>query len=128
MWEPTKGTQYAVLFSRILEVYSVEEDEAVHSVTFDTNQTSFTYLGESTLVLSDDKGRLTVFLNIDKPEGVEMHIVPTTYKRLKSLKASPDQSFVSVVTERSLALWGKSQLLDAFKQKSEDLMCEIDPL
>ena len=47
MWEPTKGKQYAVLFSRVLEVYSVNEEEPVHSVTFDTNQTSFTYVGET---------------------------------------------------------------------------------
>ena len=37
MWEPTKGKQYAVLFSRVLEVYSVNEEEPIHSVTFDTN-------------------------------------------------------------------------------------------
>ena len=47
MWEPTKGKQYAVLFSRVLEIYSVNEEEPVHSVTFDTNQTSFTYVGPS---------------------------------------------------------------------------------
>ena len=64
MWEPTRGKQYAVLFSRVLEVYSVNEDEPVHSVTFDTNQTSFTYVGETQLVVSDDKGRLSVFYQI----------------------------------------------------------------
>lgn len=47
MWEPTKGKQYAVLFNRVLEVYDVNKDEPVHSVTFDTNQTSFTYVGET---------------------------------------------------------------------------------
>jgi len=46
-WEPTRGQQYAVLFSRVLEIYSVSEDEPIHTMTFDTNQTSFTYMGHS---------------------------------------------------------------------------------
>ena len=47
MWEPKEGQHYAVLFSRVLEVYSVNEDEPIHSVSFDTNQTSFTFLGST---------------------------------------------------------------------------------
>ena len=69
MWEPTRGKQYAVLFSRLLEVYSVDADEPIHSVTFDTNQTSFTYVGYSQLVVSDDKGRLSVFYGIEKKDS-----------------------------------------------------------
>jgi len=37
MWEPKSGRLYAVLFSRVLEVYSVDDDEPLHAVTFDTN-------------------------------------------------------------------------------------------
>lgn len=39
-WEPSKGTMYAVLFNRILEIYDVETDkdgQALHSVSFDSN-------------------------------------------------------------------------------------------
>jgi len=64
MWEPQEGKLYAVLFTRILEVYSVEEDDPLHAITFDTNQTSFTWLGSSQIVVSDDKGRLTIFKGV----------------------------------------------------------------
>ena len=39
-WEPTSGTIYAVLFSRVLEIYNVESDkdgEPIHTVEFDSN-------------------------------------------------------------------------------------------
>jgi len=36
MWEPTEGNLFAVLFSRVMEVYSVEEEEPIHAITFDT--------------------------------------------------------------------------------------------
>ena len=65
MWEPLRGTQYAILFSRVLEIYTVDEEDPIHSMSFDTNQTSFTYVGETQIVTSDDKGRLTVFYGID---------------------------------------------------------------
>jgi len=37
-WEPTEGKMYAVLFGKLLEVYSVDDegDTPVHSVKFDT--------------------------------------------------------------------------------------------
>ena len=70
IWEPTQGNLYAVLFSRILEVYSVDEDDARYSISFDTNQTSVTFLNGQQLVVSDDKGRLSVFNGIDKKTGV----------------------------------------------------------
>ena len=47
MWEPLRGTQYAILFSRVLEIYTVDEEDPIHSMSFDTNQTSFTYVGET---------------------------------------------------------------------------------
>lgn len=122
MWEPTKGKQYAVLFNRVLEVYSVNEDEPVHAVTFDTNQTSFTYVGETQLVVSDDKGRLSVFFGVDKKDGVEMRLIKTDYTRFKSLQASPDQSFFSVVTNSSIAFWGTEALRETFAGRPDDLM------
>ena len=111
MWEPTQGKQYAVLFSRLLEVYSVDEEEPVHSVTFDTNQTSFTYVGQTQIVVSDDKGRLSVFYGVHqnnrgKSDGkVQMYLVKTDFTRFKSLQASPDHSFFSVLTNSSVAIW-----------------------
>lgn len=110
MWEPQRGTVYAVLFSRVLEVYTIDDAEPVHSVAFDTNQTSFTFVGETQLITSDDRGRLTVFYGIDKKEGVEMRLIKTNFTRFKSLQASPDLSFFSVVTNNSLAFWGIKEL------------------
>ena len=125
MWEPTQGKQYAVLFSRLLEVYSVDEEEPVHSVTFDTNQTSFTYVGRTQIVVSDDKGRLSVFYGVqndkgDSGEGVQMFLVKTDFTRFKSLQASPDHSFFSVLTNSSVAIWGTQALKKVFDENPDD--------
>jgi len=96
-------------------------------MTFDSNQTSFTYMGHSQLVVSDDMGRLTVFYGIDKKEGVEMRIVKTDYRRFKSLQTSPDSSFFSVVTNKSIAFWGREELKKAFDASENDLMIEVAP-
>ena len=120
MWEPCRGQQYAVLFSRVLEVYSVSEDEPIHSVAFDTNQTSFTYLSFSQLIVSDDKGRLTIFNGVHKADGVEMRLVKTDYTRLKSLNASPDYSFISAVSNSSIVFWSAAELKAAFADEDEN--------
>ena len=114
MWEPTLGQFYAVLFSRVLEVYSVEEDDPIHSVTFDTNQTSFTFLGREQLIVSDDKGRLSVFDGVHNKSGVQMRLVKTNFTRLKSLKASPDGLFITALTNCSVAVWSAANLKKAF--------------
>ena len=127
-----------MLFSRVLEVYSVNDDEPVHSVTFDTNQTSFTYNStgpNQQVVVSDDKGRLSVFTtkitteadNSSAATQLVMRLVRTPYTRLKSLQASPDGSFFCAVTNRSVALWGTEQLERAFEERPDDLMCRVDP-
>lgn len=116
-----------MLFSSILEVYSVDDDEPIHSVTFDTNQTSFTYVNESQLVISDDKGRLSVFYGIDSKDNVEMRLVRTPFTRLKSLQASPDGSFFTAVTNESIAIWGTDDVKEAFDERPDDLMCRIEP-
>ena len=66
-WEPSQGNLYVVLFTRLMEIYSVTKedgDEPLHSVTFDTQQTSFGFISPTSLVVADDKGRLTLFENI----------------------------------------------------------------
>lgn len=64
-WEPTKGKIYVVLFDRLLEVYSVEKDGLIHSATFDEQQTSFDFISDNEIVISDNKGRLTHFTGIN---------------------------------------------------------------
>ena len=43
-WEPSEGNIYAVLFSRLLEIFTVNDDEPLHQVNFDTNQASFDFI------------------------------------------------------------------------------------
>ena len=71
-WEPKKGVMYAVLFGKMLEIYTVEDDQPIHSITFDTCQTSFDFLSDSSLVVGDQEGRLTIFMNCDKPDTIKM--------------------------------------------------------
>ena len=78
-WENKKGTSYCVLFSRLLEIYSVSDDEPMHSITFDTNQRGFDYLSESELIVCDDKGRLTLLQDIESEETISMRIIETKY-------------------------------------------------
>ena len=128
MWEPTEGKLYAVLFTRLIEIYSVEADEPLHTLTFDTSQTSFTFLGSSQIVCADDRGRMTVFRGVDKTDGeVEMRLIKTSAKRLKSLQASPDSSFFSVITDTSVAIWSNADLSEAFASEDSDMMQRLKP-
>jgi hypothetical protein len=43
-WEPYIGKIYAVLFTRSLEIYSVDSDTPLHKITFDSTQTGFDFL------------------------------------------------------------------------------------
>lgn len=56
-----------------------------------------------------------------------MRLIKTDYKRFKSLQASPDQSFFSVVTESSVAFWGTKDLKAAFEARPNDLMFKMLP-
>ncbi len=56
-----------------------------------------------------------------------MRLIKTDYIRLKSLQASPDNTFVSVVTNNSIAFWGADELKSAFDQKADDLLQRLAP-
>ena len=127
-WEPTEGKIFAILFSRMLEVYSVEDNEAMHQISFDTNQTGFDFVSPTELVVSDDQGRLTYFSDVHKEEGIAMRIVETTYKRFKHVKSSPDFSFFTALTNESITFWNMQAFRDELaKQTDSDLMCEMKP-
>lgn len=92
-WEPSKGMNYAVLFNRLLEIYNVESDkngEPNHSISFDSNQTSFDFLSPNEILVSDEKGRVTFLSSIDTPDSIQMKIAMTGLKRIKSVETSPD--------------------------------------
>ena len=56
-----------------------------------------------------------------------MRLVKTDYTRFKSLQASPDHSFFSVLTNSSVAFWGTEALKEAFDAKPDDLMQLMRP-
>lgn len=65
-----KGNMYAVLFDRALEIYSVESDDPLHKINFDTQQTGFDFVSSTSIVVSDDKGRLTLLTQIDESSTI----------------------------------------------------------
>ena len=97
-WEPSKGLSYAVLFNRMLEIYNVESDkdgQASHSITFDSNQTSFDFLSPNEILVSDEKGRVTLLYSIDKQDSIEMKIALTGLKRIKKVRHRLISNFLS---------------------------------
>jgi hypothetical protein len=56
---------YAVLFNKKLEIYSVESEDAIHCIDFDTPQTDFCFVSETALIVADNKARLTLLTNVD---------------------------------------------------------------
>jgi hypothetical protein len=54
-WEKSEGKVYAVLFNKIVEIYSAEKDGegAVSRHVFDIHVTSMAFIGKSDLVVSD---------------------------------------------------------------------------
>lgn len=69
-WEPRQGQLYAVLFDRLLEIFSVDSDEVLHQISFDTIQTGFEFVTSDSVVVTDEKGRLTLLTKVDKPESI----------------------------------------------------------
>ena len=49
----------------MLEVYSVTDNDAMHQISFDTNQTGFDFVSPTEIVVSDDQGRLSYFQAVD---------------------------------------------------------------
>lgn len=57
-----------------------------------------------------------------------MRLIKTNYKRLKNLSVSDDLTFISVLTESSLAIWSTKHLNNAFTDHTnEDLMRRLEP-
>ena len=104
-WEPTKSEGYSVLFSRLLEIYSVSDNEPIHSITFDTNQKCFDYISETEIVVCDDKGRLTYLQNLHDAELISMRIIETKFKRFKQIVTAPDMSVFGTLTSDGFSIW-----------------------
>lgn len=46
---------------------------------------------------------------------------------MKSLQASPDGLFFSVVSNESIAIWSMADVEEAFAKSENDLMCKLAP-
>lgn len=80
------------------------------------------------MVVSDEKGRLTILRGIDKEEGVQMRIVDTPFSRFKAVKMSPDFSFLSAITNEGLAVWDKETMQKEIKENAvNDLISKVRP-
>jgi hypothetical protein len=121
-WEPIKGQMYAVLFGRLLEIFSVLSDEPLQSVSFDCNQTSFDFISTNAIAVGDQKGRLTVFQDIDKEDDMTMQIVETENERIKYIRSSPDLKVFLTVTNEGISMWNKQSMLDEMKAQSSDFV------
>lgn len=129
-WEPSKGLSYAVLFNRMLEIYNIESDkdgQASHSITFDSNQTSFDFLSPKEILVSDEKGRVTLLSSIDKQDSIEMKIALTGLKRIKKVETSPDFNFFVTLTSESVAIWNTKEFMSDLAENETDLMVELEP-
>ena len=127
-WEPKHGNLYCVVFSKLLEIFSVDDDSPLHSVSFDTEQTSCDFISESSVIVSDCKGRLTLFTDVNDPEKMQMRIIQTDSNRIKQVKSSPDQKFFTTLSANSLEVWDSEILINASKPaegKDADLMCSL---
>lgn len=119
-----------VLFTRLLEIYSVTKedgDEPLHSVTFDSQQTSFGFVSPTELVVSDDKGRLTFFTNIESEEAISMRIAQTACGKIRSLSVAPDFSFFITVANEQVAFWNVARFRTESQKEASDAMFELKP-
>lgn len=104
IWEPSEGKLYAVLFTRKLEVYSVENDKPLHSLEFDTVQTSLCFISATTLLITDTKARLTLLSNICDPEKVKMKLLETQLVKIRHAECFQGK-FVSTISKKGIEFW-----------------------
>lgn len=90
-WCPFGSAEiFGVLFTRSLELYSVEQDAPIHCVNFDTTQTGMDFITEAAVVISDDKGRLTLLTDISRSEEdatPTMRIIETDFDKFRTVEA-----------------------------------------
>jgi hypothetical protein len=101
-WEPSKGEIYAVLMTRSLEIYGVEDETPLHNITFNTNQTGFDFVTPHTLVVCDDKGRLSVFQGIASVETISMKIIETDQVKFRTITSCPSSEFFITISKQGI--------------------------
>ena len=124
------GSMYAVLFDRALEIYTVESDDPLHKISFDTQQTGFDFISSTSLVVSDDKGRLTLLTRIDKSETIEMKIIETKVQKFRSVTtagASEDDDFFCTLSKDGLQFWHTKSLLNQAETSKDDMIISLNP-
>lgn len=128
-WEPLHGEMYAVLFMRMLEIYSVTSDAPIHKIQFDCTQTGFDFIEPTTIVVTDEKARLTLLTHIEEPETISMKIVETSFVKFRSVTAAythDKDDFFSTVSKEGVEFWNTQQLLKE-TQKDDDMIFKLKP-
>ena len=118
---------YVVLFSRSLELYTVEQDTPIHSVNFNTTQTGVDFITDSALVISDDKGRLTLLTGIRTE--TTMRIIETDFEKFRTVEAHHgDQSadFFCTVSKEGAQFWSTKEVLAKISE-GEDAIFKLKP-
>jgi len=130
-WEPYHGKLYGVLFTRLLEIYSVDSDQPIHSCEFDSIQTGFCFMQGNSIVVSDAQGRLTVFTGVSKPETIQMKILETKLIKFRSVESYASEAsrakkreegdeanedldeheFITTVSKSGVEFWNAKKLL-----------------
>lgn len=94
LWEASKGTVYAVLYNKMVEVFSVhseKEDEPITQTIFDSQVNSMAFISATSLVVSDTVGNLHLLKNIGDDEKFVLQQMKTKFERIKEVKASYTQ-------------------------------------
>ena len=89
-WEPSKGEIYAVLMTRSLEIYGVEDETPLHNITFNTNQTGFDFVTPHTLV------------GIASVETISMKIIETDQVKFRTITSCPSSEFFITISKQGI--------------------------
>lgn len=79
-------------------------------------------------MVSDIKGRLTLFTNLGDEENVQMRITETDATKIKNVTSSPDLTFFTTIGDNHLSLWNSEDftLVDEADQEG-DMMVKAVP-
>ena len=82
------------------------------------------------MVVSDDKGRLTLLTRIDKSETIEMKIIETKVQKFRSVTtagASEDEDFFCTLSKDGLQFWHTKSLLNQAETFKDDMIISLNP-
>ena len=107
----------------MIEVFDTETDGPCVCNIFDLEATSFDFIDENSLAVSDIEGNFTVLSNIRSPADLKLSIIKTKFPRIRQVKShftseGSYQFLVSISTDHKIAFWSCDRLL---AHESDDL-------